>query len=300
MANSPATDRSSIKVPVKRAGDSRYTDDSDWLVIEEPLEIRLSQCIPDGEYTHSVSVTMRTPGADFDLAAGFLLTEGIIHELQDIRDIGYATDRTTGEPSGNIVVVDIAPDIDIDIDKLQRNFYATSSCGVCGKASLEALSCESFHPVSGDELLIEQTALTALPDKLADHQTTFARTGGLHAAALFDTRGRLLDVREDVGRHNAVDKLIGSRLRSGNLPLWNLGILTSGRTSFEILQKARMAGCPMVAAVGAPSSLAAELAWEFDISLVGFLRDGRFNIYAGPARIGSASPVRGSGTLPPT
>ena len=139
------------------------------------------------------------------------------------------------------------------------------------------------------ELLIDQATLTALPDKLTGRQTTFARTGGLHAAAVFDAEGRLLEVREDVGRHNAVDKLIGAMLRSDNLPLWNRGILTSGRASFEILQKVRMAGCPMVAAVGASSSLAAELAWESDITLVGFLRDRRFNIYTGPARIGPAS-----------
>ncbi|MDP7153866.1 MAG: formate dehydrogenase accessory sulfurtransferase FdhD, partial [Gammaproteobacteria bacterium] len=148
---------------------------------------------------------------------------------------------------------------------------------------------ESFYAVNGENFLINQTALTALPEKLASRQTTFTRTGGLHAAAVFDAQGQLLAVREDVGRHNAVDKLIGAMFRSGRLPLCDLGILTSGRASFEILQKTRMAGCPMVAAVGAPSSLAAELAWEFDMTLIGFLRDRRFNIYTGPARIGPAS-----------
>lgn len=285
---SPAS-QCSVKVPVKRADDNQYTDDSDWLVVEEPLEIQLSLCADNGRQTHSVSVTMRTPGADFDLAAGFLLTEGIIRKPTDIQSMGYTTDQSTDELSQNIVAVNLAPGVDFDIDKLQRNFYATSSCGVCGKASLEALSFDSFYRVNGDELLIDQAALTSLPDRLADRQTTFARTGGLHAAAVFDSKGQLLDVREDIGRHNAVDKLIGAMLRSGDLPLWNLGILTSGRTSFEIIQKARMAGCPMVAAVGAPSSLAAELAWEADMTLVGFLRDRRFNIYTGPARIGPGS-----------
>jgi len=289
MDKHPPGSQSSVKVPVKRANDSQYTDDSDWLVIEEQLEIRLSQCIDDNRHTHSISVTMRTPGADFDLAAGFLLTEGIICNPSDIQSMGYTTDQNTDTPSQNIVVVNLAPEVEFDIGKLQRNFYATSSCGVCGKASLEALSYESSYEVIGDQLLIDQAALTDLPDMLASRQTTFARTGGLHAAALFDAKGRLLEVREDVGRHNAVDKLIGAILRSGKLPLSNQGILTSGRASFEILQKVRMAGCPMVAAVGAPSSLAADLAWEFDMTLVGFLRDRRFNIYTGPARIGSAS-----------
>ncbi len=275
---------------MKRAGNSQYTDDSDWLVIEEPLEIRLTESTNDTKQTHNVSVTMRTPGADFDLATGFLLTEGIIRGSSDIQSIEYATDQHTGKLSKNIVIVELVPEVDLDIGKLQRNFYATSSCGICGKASLEALSSESFFEVNGDQLLIDQAALTTLPDQLASRQTAFARTGGLHAAAVFDATGRLLEVREDVGRHNAVDKLIGARCRSNDLPLWNLGILTSGRTSFEILQKARMAGCPMVAAVGAPSSLAAELAWEFDMTLVGFLRDRRFNIYAGPARISPAAP----------
>jgi len=283
------SNQSSIKVPVKRADANRYTDDSDWLVVEEPLEIRLSQGTDDDRHTHSVSVTMRTPGADFDLAAGFLLTEGIIRKSADIHSMGYTTDERTDEPTQNIVVANLAPGISFDIEKLQRNFYATSSCGVCGKASLEALSFESSYEVIGDQLVIDQAALTALPDRLASRQMTFAMTGGLHAAAVFDAQGQVLEVREDVGRHNAVDKLIGAMLRSGNLPLWNLGILTSGRTSFEILQKARMAGCPMVAAVGAPSSLAAELAWEVDMTLVGFLRDRRFNIYTGPARIGPVS-----------
>lgn len=276
-----------IRVPVKRAGDSEYTDDSDWLVIEEPLEIRLTETRNNIRQTHNISVTMRTPGADFDLATGFLLTEGIIRGSSDIQSIDYAIDQDSNTSSENIVIVELVPELDFDIGKLQRNFYATSSCGICGKASLQALSSESYYEVNGEHLLIDHSTLTALPEKLASYQTTFARTGGLHAAAAFNTIGELLHVREDVGRHNAVDKLIGAMCHSDDLPLSNLGILTSGRTSFEILQKARMAGCPMVAAVGAPSSLAAELAWEFDMTLIGFLRDGRFNIYAGPDRIRS-------------
>ncbi len=260
MDKHPPAGKSSIRVPVKRADDNQCTDDDDWLATEEPLEIRLSQYIDDQKHTHSISVTMRTPGADFDLAAGFLFTEGIIRKQTDIHSMGYATDPTTNKPSQNIVVVSLVQGINFDIEKLQRNFYATSSCGVCGKASLEALSFESSFEVNGDHLRISQEALISLPGELANRQTTFARTGGLHAAAVFDTEGKLLEVREDVGRHNAVDKLIGAMLRSGNLPLWDHGVLTSGRASFEILQKARMAGCPMVAAVGAPSSLATELA----------------------------------------
>ncbi|MAF83231.1 MAG: formate dehydrogenase accessory sulfurtransferase FdhD [Gammaproteobacteria bacterium] len=288
MDRHPPGSQSSIRVPIRRADNYKYTDDSDWLVIEEPLEIRLSQCINGSSDTHSISVTMRTPGADFDLAAGFLLTEGIIRNASDIQSMGYTTDQNTDTPSQNIVVVNLMPEVEFDIGKLQRNFYATSSCGVCGKASIEALSFESAYEVNGDKLLIEHTTLTELPDRLANQQATFSRTGGLHAAALFDATGQLLEVREDIGRHNAVDKLIGAMLRANKLPLWNQGILSSGRASFEILQKARMAGCPMVAAVGAPSSLAADLAWEFDMTLIGFLRDQRFNIYTGPARIGPA------------
>ncbi len=219
MDKHPPGSQSSVRVPVKRADDNHYSDDSDWLVTEEPLEIRLCHYTNDSRQTHSVSVTMRTPGADFDLAAGFLLTEGIIRNPSDIHSMGYTTDQNTDEPSQNIVVVNLTPETSFDITKLQRNFYATSSCGVCGKASLEALTFESFYAVNGENFLINQTALTALPEKLASRQTTFTRTGGLHAAAVFDAQGQLLAVREDVGRHNAVDKLIGAIFRTGRLPL---------------------------------------------------------------------------------
>lgn len=271
---------------MRRVGDRQGGDEIDFVAVEEPLEIRLVFDRGAERVSQSISITMRTPGDDLNLAAGFLFTEGLISDAAQITDIEQLSDADSGGPNRNIVVVELAPGVTVDTEKLQRHFYTTSSCGVCGKSSLEALSAQASYPVDGDDLHVSPDVLSALPEALMRHQRTFSDTGGLHAAGLFQADGALLDVREDVGRHNAVDKLIGSALTEGRLPLANLGVLVSGRTSFEIMQKLRMAGCPLVAAVGAPSSLAVELAWEFDMTLVGFLRDGRFNIYSGPGRIG--------------
>ena len=251
----------------------------DSLAAEEPLEIRLAGC--------SVAVTMRTPGDDFDLAAGFLFTEGIIRSWADIASMAYCPSEDPAD-AGNIVNVNpIDPEI-VDPERWRRNFFATSSCGVCGKASIAAIRQEA--PPIDSHRTVEGRTLYALDARLRQVQGVFAQTGGLHAAGLFDCEGELLAVREDVGRHNAVDKVIGQAVRSRQLPLSDRILLVSSRGSFEIVQKALMAGIPIVAAVSAPSSLAVELARSAGMTLLGFLRSdgagsGRFNVYAGAERI---------------
>lgn len=290
MGDSQSSD-SSLRVTVRRfGGDSDIqgrNEETDFVAVEEPLEIRLAygDVADKCRRSHSISITMRTPGDDLNLAAGFLFTEGMITGARQIASVDYLVDEETREKNPNIVNIELAAGVGVDIAKLQRHFYTTSSCGVCGKTSLEALSAQASYPVIGDRLHVDPAVLAAMPDALLRRQHTFSDTGGLHAAGLFKPDGTLLDVREDVGRHNAVDKLVGHALREGRLPWSNLAVLVSGRTSFEIMQKLRMAGCPLVAAVGAPSSLAVELAWEFEMTLVGFLRDRRFNVYSGPGRI---------------
>jgi len=269
----------------------------DNLAIEEPLEIQLTYGPSTSRQTRSISVTMRTPGNDFDLAAGFLMTEGVIRDANDIQRIAYAgqpfhqvesSPQTMGSlklgSRQNIVRVDLETDIAVSLATLQRNFYATSSCGICGKASLLALRTVC-PPRAANNFRIESHVLYSLPGRLRASQGVFNRTGGLHGAGLFNSAGNLLALREDVGRHNAVDKLIGSQFLADRTPLRDRLLLLSGRASFELLQKALMSGIPMVAAVGAPSSLAVEIAKEFDITVVGFLRHDRFNIYHGRDRI---------------
>jgi FdhD protein len=274
---------------------SRQTLDS--LAIEEPLEIQLNFGSSNARQTRSISVTMRTPGSDFDLVAGFLMTEGVIRDANEIEQIMYAGDPfSDGElppqsmdvpritAKHNIVRVDLAEDVAVSLANLQRNFYTTSSCGICGKASLLALRTVC-PPRSINNFKVGAELLYRLPGLLRESQEVFNRTGGLHGAGLFDSVGNLLAFREDVGRHNAVDKLIGSEFLADRTPLRDRLLLLSGRASFELLQKALMGGVPMVAAVGAPSSLAVQVAKEFDITLVGFLREGHFNIYHGRERI---------------
>jgi FdhD protein len=269
----------------------------DSLAIEEPLEIQRTSGPSNARQTRSISVTMRTPGNDFDLAAGFLMTEGVIRDANDIEQItyaGYSFNEGTQSPQAmnvlklgskqNTVRVDLASEVAVNVGSLQRNFYATSSCGICGKASLLALRTVC-PPRAMNNFRIDAQMLYRLPERLRASQGVFDRTGGLHGAGLFDSAGTLLALREDVGRHNAVDKLIGSEFLSDRTPLRDRLLLLSGRASFELLQKALMGGLPMVAAVGAPSSLAVQVAKEFDITLVGFLREDHFNIYHGCERI---------------
>ena len=253
---------------------------SDLVAAEEPLEMRVSVEQEGRRVRHSVAVTMRTPGHDFELAAGFFFSEGIVTSRQAIWSIVHCQEGE--EP--NVVDVLLAPGMAFDPRRFSRNVYTTSSCGVCGKTSIDLVRtvCPA-RPVGRERIARE--VLTGLPETLRRAQAIFSRTGGLHAAGLFDAAGKLLLRHEDVGRHNAVDKLIGRLLLDGELPASDRMLLVSGRASFELVQKALVAGIPMLAAVGAPSSLAVELAQELGLTLVGFLRGGRFNVYAGEERI---------------
>ncbi|MDV9170777.1 formate dehydrogenase accessory sulfurtransferase FdhD [Streptomyces sp. W16] len=264
---------------VTRIRDGVVSSRPDTLVAEEPLEIRLNG--------KPLAITMRTPGDDFALAAGFLVSEGVLANAYDLRNIVYCAGATVdGTNTYNVVDVRTAPDVVIPDITLERNVYTTSSCGLCGKASLDAVRTTTRWPIADTPpVRVEPALLASLPDRLRAAQRVFDRTGGLHAAALFSEEGELLDVREDVGRHNAVDKLVGRALQNGDLPLSGVILLVSGRASFELAQKAVMAGIPVLAAVSAPSSLAVDLAAETGLTLVGFLRGSNMNVYAGEDRI---------------
>ncbi|SEP85782.1 formate dehydrogenase accessory sulfurtransferase FdhD [Streptomyces radiopugnans] len=267
---------------VVRLRDGAVSERPDTLVAEEPLEIRLNG--------KPLAVTMRTPGDDFALAAGFLVSEGVLGGPEELANIVYcagATEQSDGTTrnSYNVVDVRLAPGVTVPDITLERNVYTTSSCGLCGKASLDAVRTTARWPISGELPPLEPEVLAALPDRLRAAQRVFDRTGGLHAAALFSPEGELLDLREDVGRHNAVDKLVGRALTRGELPLSRAVLLVSGRASFELAQKAVMAGVPVLAAVSAPSSLAVDLAAETGLTLVGFLRGASMNVYAGEHRV---------------
>ena len=265
-----------LTVPVQRIEGGSSTPLQDLLAIEEPLEIRVG--------SKTVAITMRTPGQDFELAAGFLFTEGIIQSFRQIRRIRRAKTSGNRRQVGNSVTVELNRGVKVDLKRLERHFYTSSSCGVCGKASIEALRTQC-PMLPRKSLLVDSAVIHDLPRALRRDQAVFEKTGGLHAAALFDARGKLLGIREDIGRHNAVDKLIGMELLENRVPLHDRLILVSGRASFELIQKALMGGVPILAAVGAPSSLAVETAQRFNMTLVGFVRDGRFNIYSGTSRI---------------
>lgn len=251
----------------------------DILSVEEPLEIRISYG-PEAERIHkNISVTMRTPGNDFDLAIGFLFTEGIITSYQDVKKV-YHTNTDCSFQKKNIVQVDLVENFVPHLMSADRNFYTTSSCGVCGKSSIQSIKTVSaFNPLNNPKLDIAAEVLYQLSNKLKAAQSSFAVTGGIHASGLFTIDGDLVFLQEDVGRHNALDKLIGSALANNLLPLNKHILLLSGRASFELIQKAAMAGISVVVAIGAPSSLAVELAREFNITLLGFLKEDRFNIY---------------------
>ena len=268
---------STSHIAIKKVNPNGITTTNDTLAVEEPLEIRLNYGPANARIQKSISVTMRTPGNDTELAIGFLYTEGIIKSYQQVKGAFVIPD--------NIVQVVLKEDIELDLSKLERNFYTTSSCGVCGKSSIESIKTVCEIADTGNEVQFSAAIIHQLPAILKEHQQVFATTGGLHASAIFDIEGNLLLTREDVGRHNALDKLIGAALEKSMLPLDNCLLLLSGRASFELIQKAAMAGIKIVAAVGAPSSLAAQTANEFGMTLIGFLRDERFNIYCGDKRI---------------
>jgi FdhD protein len=253
----------------------------DVLATEEPLEIRMRA----GGEQRTVAITMRTPGADFELAAGFLYNEGVLASYDALSGITYCVDRDVAEEQRyNIVNVDLHARVLPPLDALERHFTMTSACGVCGKANIDALRDRGLVPVQS-ALRVTAELISGLPERLASAQRVFKTTGGLHAAALFDARGELVVVREDVGRHNALDKIVGWALMNGKLPLDAHIVLLSGRASYELLQKAISAGIGLVCAVSAPSSLAVDLAREFNVTLAGFLRGHRFNVYAGAERI---------------
>jgi len=261
--------RNILSVPVRKVDGQSSEPIQDLLAVEEPLEIKLND--------RAISVTMRTPGHDFELAAGFLFTEGILANAAEVKRIHFLTP--------NSVQVELGAGVEPDLDRLQRNFYTTSSCGVCGKASIDAIHAQGCRLLPVNGLLVDADVIHRLPAALRGEQAVFDRTGGLHAAALFDSAGNLLLLREDIGRHNAVDKLIGAEMLANRTPLADRVMLVSGRASFELVQKAIMAGIPILAAVGAPSSLAVETAQRFNMTLLGFVRDGRFNMYSGASRI---------------
>ncbi|MDX5571544.1 formate dehydrogenase accessory sulfurtransferase FdhD [Streptomyces sp. ID01-9D] len=270
--------RVTVRRRVLRVREGRSSYRPDTLAAEEPMEIRVGG--------RPLAVTMRTPGDDFDLAAGFLVGEGVVHRAGDVAGIRYCAGATAdGGNTYNVVDVALAPGVPAPDPSLERNFYTTSSCGLCGKAGLDAVRTSAVWSVAEDPLRIGTDVLTALPDRLRAAQRVFDSTGGLHAAGLFTADGELLCLREDVGRHNAVDKVVGHALRSGLLPLRGSVLMVSGRASFELVQKAVMVGVPMLAAVSAPSSLAVDLAAESGLTLVGFLRGASMNVYAGDGRV---------------
>lgn len=272
-------------VSIQRLDQGSRIPVEDRLAVEEPLAIQVAS----GERTVLVTTTMRTPGHDAELAVGWLHAEGIVRRRADIADVAWCVDRVEAQHR-NLLTVRLR-DTTVDLDGLRRSGTTTSACGVCGKSAIDAIS-ESPHPAPISPVAIDTAILWELPGRLRRQQATFDSTGGLHAAALFTTGGELLGVREDVGRHNALDKLVGAALLDGELPWHDSLLLLSGRASFELLQKAGVAGVRVVAAIGAPSTLAVEVADRFGITLIGFLRSGRANIYTRPDRVLTGAGVR--------
>ena len=276
----------SIKqMPIRKVNGFTSSPVSDILSVEEPLEIRIAYGTKTARVQKNMSVTMRTPGNDLELAVGFLFTEGIISSYDHVKAVHHAGMNCSSQKE-NIVQVELAESFAPDLMQSERNFYTTSSCGVCGKGSIQSIRTVSpFCHLEKPALTLSADVLYTLPQKLKDAQNGFAATGGIHASGLFTMEGNLVLSREDVGRHNALDKLVGSALTNYLLPLNQHILLLSGRASFELIQKAAMAGISIVAAIGAPSSLAVDLAEEFDMTLLGFLNESRFNIYSLSERI---------------
>lgn len=276
---------SSLAIDVSKVRGNSRVSRADSVAVEEPLEIQLGYPSAEGAAAKSISITMRTPGDDPELALGFLYTEGIFRSADQVASVEHCGMPVDDGGLRNTIRVTLKPGVEVDLGRLQRHFYTTSSCGVCGKASLEALRVTGQAPLSDKTVTFRRAVIIGMPEVLAAQQRVFAKTGGLHAAAVFDQAGEILFVREDVGRHNAVDKVVGALLLEGKLPASELGLMVSGRASFELMQKTLVAGIPLLAAVSAPSSLAVQLANEFDMTLIGFLRNEKFNIYAGERRV---------------
>lgn len=279
MKSNTLENKSIQKIDIIKVKDNSSFPCTDDISVEEPLEIRISYGTQEQKESKNISVTMRTPGNDIELAAGFLFTEGIISDAKQIKNVDHSTAECSRNRE-NIVIVELTEDFVPQLMKADRNFYTTSSCGVCGKGSIESIrTVSTFHNLEKEPHAVTLSTLYRLSEKLQSFQNNFSATGGIHASGIFNLDGNLLALREDVGRHNALDKLIGHALFTNLLPLKNKILVLSGRASFELIQKAAMAGISMVAAIGAPSSLAVDLAKEFDMTLLGFLRDNRFNIY---------------------
>jgi len=279
----PARPGSSVEGRVVTVDGGVASPRFDRVATEEPLEIRLRA----GEGARTVAITMRTPGNDFELAAGFLFTEGVLARASDVRAISYCLDGSVAEDQQyNVVNVDVVAGTLPALDALERHFTTTSACGVCGRSQLESLEARGIEPIGDDGSTIAARMTVELPERLRAAQGVFEKTGGLHAAGLFSLDGELIAVREDVGRHNALDKLIGWALLQKRLPLERHVLLVSGRTSYEIVQKALVARIPIVCGVSAPSSLAVDVARRFNMTLAGFIRGPRFNVYAGEKRLG--------------
>lgn len=276
--------RSRIKRTIRTVDGARISRKTDYMATEEPLEIQLRA----GGQRRVVAITMRTPGSDYELAAGFLFTEGIVANQHAIARMIYCVDGEVTQQEYNALAVYVAGQELPDLPALDRHFFTNSACGVCGRVVLDELATRALPPLTAGPL-VDPAVILDLPAAQRAGQALFATTGGLHAAALFAADGTLLALREDVGRHNALDKLIGWALLNGQLPFTDKIIMVSGRASYELLYKARVAGAPLLCAVSAPSSLAVELAERFDMTLIGFLRGGRFNIYCGEQRIDLAS-----------
>lgn len=274
----PAPNNPARPVSVRRLGGEQPLDVLDAVAAEEPLEIRLNYVRQGRRRQRSIAVTMRTPGHDGELAAGFLFTEGLLADRREILWIRPCR-------SGHRVSVVLRDDVAFPFARLRRHSYMSSSCGVCGKTSIESVRVYSRLPVAGEDFTVADRVIRGLPARLREAQVVFERTGGLHGCALFTSAGELVDLREDVGRHNAVDKLIGRQFLTGRTPLHDRILLLSGRVSFELVQKAAVAGIPVVAAIGAPSSLAVDLAAELGMTLIGFVRPDRLNVYTGGDRV---------------
>jgi FdhD protein len=277
---------SSLAVDIQRVAAGRRLTEPDRVAVEEPLEIRLGYATPDGRAVRSLAITMRTPGDDFELAVGFLVSESIVRRRDDVLAVEYCGTAAAGSGRHNVVRVELASDVSFDPARLNRHFYTTSSCGICGKTSLDALHALDVVAPPAAAPVFSETTLVGIPDALRARQATFEDTGGLHAACAFTPDGDIVVTREDIGRHNAVDKVVGWLFDNDRLPADGLGLMVSGRASFELVQKALCAGMPLVAAVSAPSSLAIDLATEFGITLVGFLRGESFNVYSAAQRLG--------------
>lgn len=282
MSEPPARSIETVQVENVRSGTRHRRTDS--LAVEEPLEIRIRHGPASTRAASSLGLTMRTPGHDEELAAGLLLSEGVVRSRADLAGFSHGLDRD-GHPDPNVVLAELAPNVSYDPLANERFMMRSSACGVCGRASLDALAARGPPPKPTASPRLGDERLRQLPGRLRESQRVFSETGGLHAAALFDASGKIMSLREDVGRHNAVDKLVGAEFLAGRTPLEHAGMLVSGRASYEILQKALFAGLPIVCAIGAPSSLAVQLAEEFGMTLVGFLKPESYNVYSHPQRV---------------